>query len=136
MRSASPRSIQPATLAGQKSRSNILVQSSGPAGREPSSRDLAGSAAHLKARALAGDAVTVDRVDAQDFRAWFRVAFARYLQENFRNAEAVASSYGVRLQTALNWWHAENTASGEQVARTMLDPAARAWFEQEWRAAA
>ena len=123
---------QPASRPGQMSRSALAVQGSGP-----TARGMAATPAHLRARQLAGDrTVSIDRVGAEDFRGWFRVAFARYLQVNFRNAEAVATHYGVRFQTALNWWHAENTASGEQVARTMLDPAARDWFEQEWRDAA
>lgn len=123
---------QAAPFHGQMSRSASAVQ-----GSEPKARDMAATPAHLRARQLAGDrTVSIDRVSAEDFRGWFRVAFARYLQVNFRNAEAVAAHYGVRFQTALNWWHAENTASGEQVARTFLDPGARAWFDAEWRDAA
>ncbi|MCV2870655.1 hypothetical protein OEW28_18740 [Defluviimonas sp. WL0002] len=109
------------------SRSSKGVQSS-----EPRASRLAAGDAHRRARQLAQGAISIDRVDAGAFRDWFRVAFARYLQSNFRNAEAVATSYGVRFQTALNWWNGENTASGETVARTLLDPAARAWFDQEW----
>lgn len=67
------------------------------------------------------------------FREWFTQTFARFLQENFRNPEAVAVSFDVRYQTAVNWWNAEHRASGDTVALVFMNfPSAVAWFLAEW----
>lgn len=72
-------------------------------------------------------------VDRAVFVAWFRPVFARWLQAHFRNPEAVAAAYGVRYQTALNWWQGANTISGDLAAVTFMSfPAAVSWFLSEW----
>lgn len=87
--------------------------------------DLAGGAAHRRARAMA--------LSADDMRSWFAPAFARWLQANFANIEAVAVGFGIRYQTARNWWNAEHRASGDTVALVFLAfPEAVACFLQEW----
>lgn len=70
------------------------------------------------------------------FRDFFVVSFARWLQLTFRNTEEVAATFGVRHQTAVNWWNAQNCASGDTIgAQFMGYPAAQAWFLAEWREA-
>lgn len=128
MTATSPRSFpslsfpRPDTGMGatQKSRSNAFGQSSGPRASE-----LAASPAHRRARALA--------FDAGSFRDWFKPNFARYLQMQYASPEVVAAAFGVRYQTALNWWNADNRASGDTVALLFLRcPDAVAWFMAEW----
>lgn len=137
MNAASPRSFPLAdslprqksdTGAAQKSWSNVLPQSFGPA-----ARDLAGSDAHTRARELAARRQVA--VAGEAFRNWFAPAFARWLQINFSDAEAVVSTFGVRYQTALNWWNAAHRASGDTVALVFIAfPHAVAWFLGEWEA--
>lgn len=96
------------TDAAQKSQSNVLAQKSW--------RDQ-----------------PVLSVAAEGFRDWFAPAFARWLQSNFRNPEQVATLFGVRYQTALNWWSGAHRASGDTVALVFLAyPQAVAWFLSEW----
>lgn len=145
MTAASPRSFPLAhsfsraehgTAAAQKSRPKVLAQSSGAAraGRHgPAARDLAGAAAHERARHLA--ALRQAGIGGEGFRIWFAPAFARWLQINFRDAETVAVTFGVRYQTALNWWNAAHRASGDTVALVFMSfPHAVAWFLAEWEA--
>lgn len=51
--------------------------------------------------------------DPRGFKAFFKHRFARFLQENYRNAEEVSVVFGVRYQTALNWWQGINAPSGD-----------------------
>ncbi len=68
------------------------------------------------------------------FRAFFLSSFARWLQLNFRGPEHVASVFGVRHQTALNWWNGRNCASGDTIGVVFLTfPSAVEWFLAEWR---
>lgn len=117
------------TAGPQKSRSKVLPQSSGPA----RASDLAGGQVHRRARALAGRRGGA-ALEAEGFRDWFAPAFARWLQANFRDAELVASLFGVRYQTALNWWNGAHRASGDTVALVfMAYPQAVSWFLSEWK---
>lgn len=54
--------------------------------------------------------------DPRDFRARFADYWSQFLRENYRNTEEVAVSFGVRHQTAANWWNAANRPSGDVVA--------------------
>jgi hypothetical protein len=51
-----------------------------------------------------------------DWRRNFAEVRKNFLRENYRNAEEVAVVYGVRFQSALNWWNGDNAASGAFVA--------------------
>ena len=55
-------------------------------------------------------------IEPRAFRARFSDYWSEFLQENFRNAEEVSVAFGVRYQTALNWWQAINRPSGDVVA--------------------
>ena len=50
------------------------------------------------------------------FRARFAHYWSEFLQANYRNPEEVAHVFGVRFQTALNWWNGANRPSGDVVA--------------------
>lgn len=52
-------------------------------------------------------------LDPYCFKAYFKDRFSAFLQANYRNAEHVAVVYGVRYQTALNWWQGINAPSGD-----------------------
>jgi hypothetical protein len=52
-------------------------------------------------------------IDPRGFKAFFKARFALFLQANYRSAEEVAVVYGVRYQTALNWWQGVNAPSGD-----------------------
>ncbi|MEO9648797.1 MAG: hypothetical protein ABJ360_22425 [Roseobacter sp.] len=54
--------------------------------------------------------------DPRNFREFFAKRWSEFLQENYQNAEQVAVIYGVRYQTALNWWQGVNKPSGDVVA--------------------
>jgi hypothetical protein len=70
---------------------------------------------------------------ADQFKRWFATAFARYLRERFANPEQVATAFSVRNSTAWNWWHGDNRASGDAVARLFMDfPDVAQWFQTEW----
>lgn len=58
--------------------------------------------------------------DPVDYRAFFAERWAGFLRENYRNPETVAVAFGVRYQTALNWWQGVNRPSGDVVARAFL----------------
>lgn len=141
MTAASPRSFHTdyalprpeiGTSPAQKSRSNVLPQSFGAEDGQRAS-DMVASPAHQRARALAARVTPV--CAAPDFRDWFAPAFARWLQSNFISPEVVAAEFGVRYQTALNWWNAGHRASGDTVALAFLTfPDAVAWFLHEWEA--
>lgn len=140
MTAASPRSFHSMhsysrsegdTGRDQKSWSNVLPQSFCAQGAVQTPREMAGGAAHARARKLAGG--VGDGIGGAAFRDWFAPAFARWLQLNFSSHELVATTFGVRGQTALNWWNAANRASGDTVALVFLTfPHAAAWFLAEW----
>lgn len=114
--------------SGQKYQSNILAQSFGPPGSA-----LATSAAHEKARMLARRKPVA--IHAEGFEAWFVPALSVWLQTNFENAEHVARAFGVRFQTALNWWNGAHCAKGSSVGLIFMRySAARDWFMSEWEA--
>lgn len=50
------------------------------------------------------------------FRARFAHYWSDFLRSNYRNPEEVAHVFGVRFQTALNWWNGANRPSGDVVA--------------------
>jgi hypothetical protein len=50
------------------------------------------------------------------FRSRFATYWSAFLRENYRNPEEVAVCFGVRFQTASNWWNAANRPSGDVVA--------------------
>ena len=52
-------------------------------------------------------------LDPRGFKMFFKHRFAEFLQANYRNAEEVSVNYGVRYQTALNWWQGTNAPSGD-----------------------
>lgn len=54
--------------------------------------------------------------EVHSFRAFFAARWAQFLRENYRNPEQVAVHFGVRFQTALNWWNGDNAPSGYAVA--------------------
>ena len=60
-------------------------------------------------------------LDPASFRARFALYWSRFLREHYRNPEHVADAFGVRYQTALNWWQAVNRPSGDVVARAFME---------------
>lgn len=50
--------------------------------------------------------------EPRGFRAFFAARWGAFLRENYRNPEEVAAAFGVRYQTALNWWQGVNAPSG------------------------
>lgn len=58
--------------------------------------------------------------EPRDFRAYFAARFACFLQSNYRNPEEVSVAFGVRYQTAFNWWQGINKPSGDVVAMAFL----------------
>jgi hypothetical protein len=58
--------------------------------------------------------------EPRSFRAFFAMRFAAFLQANYRNPEEVAVVFGVRYQTALNWWQGINRPSGDVVAMAYM----------------
>lgn len=52
-------------------------------------------------------------MDPRGFKSFFKQRFAAFLKAHYRNAEEVAVIYGVRYQTALNWWQGVNAPSGD-----------------------
>ena len=112
---------EPATGAGQKSFANLFAAADANPG-------VAAARAKPDLR-RAGAAI-----DSEGFRAWFAPAFARWLQAHFQSTEQVAVAFGVRHQTAINWWHGSNRASGDTVALAFMNfPSAQAGFLAEWR---
>ncbi|SIO36852.1 hypothetical protein SAMN05444722_1709 [Rhodovulum sp. ES.010] len=59
-------------------------------------------------------------LDPRGFRAVFAARFSEFLRANYRNPEEVAVNFGVRYQTALNWWDGLNRPSGDVVALAFL----------------
>ena len=55
-------------------------------------------------------------LDPRQFKAFFAHRFSVFLHENYRNAEEVSVVFGVRYQTALNWWQGTTKPSGDTVA--------------------
>ncbi|MFC6585914.1 hypothetical protein ACFQDZ_00640 [Sulfitobacter pacificus] len=58
--------------------------------------------------------------DPRSFKAFFKDRFAEFLHDNYDNAEEVAVIYGVRYQTALNWWQGINAPSGDTTTLACL----------------
>jgi len=58
--------------------------------------------------------------DPRGFREVFAERWAGFLRANYRNPEEVAVSFGVRYQTALNWWDGLNRPSGDVVAMAFM----------------
>jgi hypothetical protein len=52
----------------------------------------------------------------RSFRAFFAAKWSSFLRENYRSPEEVSVAYGVRYQSALNWWNGDNAPSGFAVA--------------------
>ena len=59
-------------------------------------------------------------LDSRDLRVSFARRWSRFLRENYTGPEEVAVSYGVRFQTAMNWWNALNRPSGDVVAHAFI----------------
>lgn len=55
-------------------------------------------------------------IDPHTMRARFAGYWSQFLQTNYRNPEQVAVAFGVRYQTALNWWQGANRPTGDVVA--------------------
>lgn len=55
-------------------------------------------------------------LDPITFRSRFADYWSRFLHQNYRNPEHVAVAFGVRYQTALNWWQGANRPTGDVVA--------------------
>lgn len=53
---------------------------------------------------------------SKSFRAFFAHRWSVFLRENYRSPEEVSVAFGVRYQTALNWWQGDNAPSGFAVA--------------------
>lgn len=58
--------------------------------------------------------------DPRTYRAAFADRWASFLHENYQNPEEVAHCFGVRFQTAVNWWNGTNRPSGDVVALAAL----------------
>lgn len=59
--------------------------------------------------------------ECKSFRQFFAAKWALFVRENYRNPEEVAVVFGVRFQTALNWWNGDNAPSGFAVAMAFRD---------------
>lgn len=58
--------------------------------------------------------------EPRGFRARFAHHWSQFLRENYRNTEEVAHVFGVRHQTAVNWWQGVNRPSGDVVALAFM----------------
>lgn len=61
------------------------------------------------------------RFEPRKFRAFFAERWSQFLHENYDSPEEVSVAYGVRFQTALNWWQGLNRPSGDVVASAALN---------------
>lgn len=59
-------------------------------------------------------------LDTRELRASFARRWAAFLHENYANPEEVSVVYGVRFQTARNWWGGINRPSGDVVAHAFV----------------
>lgn len=59
-------------------------------------------------------------LEPHGFRARFACYFGDFLRAEYRNPEEVSVAFGVRYQTALNWWQGVNRPSGDVVALAFL----------------
>jgi hypothetical protein len=55
-------------------------------------------------------------LDPRVFRARFAHHWAEFLRAHYRRPEEVAVAFGVRYQTACNWWNGANRPTGDVVA--------------------
>jgi len=58
--------------------------------------------------------------EPRGFRAFFAEHWSEFLRENYPNAEEVSVAFGVRYQTALNWWNGANKPGGEFVMMAVM----------------
>lgn len=58
--------------------------------------------------------------EPRDLRARFAHFWAGWLRANYRSTEEVAVAFGVRHQTAINWWQGANRPSGDVVALAVM----------------
>ncbi|WP_121063443.1 hypothetical protein [Chachezhania antarctica] len=58
--------------------------------------------------------------EPRGFRTFFAARWSEFLHENYRNPEEVSVAFGVRYQTALNWWNGANKPGGEFVMMAVL----------------
>lgn len=58
--------------------------------------------------------------EPRSFRAFFAVRWSEFLRANYRSTEEVAVVFGVRHQTAVNWWNGDNRPSGDVVALAFM----------------
>lgn len=81
----------------------------------PSSSDysIQSSCSHPEDRKRSAQKSLSKVIDPRGFRAFFKYRFSEFLQANYDNAEQVSYIYGVRYQTALNWWQGHNAPSGD-----------------------
>jgi hypothetical protein len=54
--------------------------------------------------------------DPDAMRLRFPDIWSAFLHEHYRNPEEVAVAFGVRFQTACNWWAGTNRPTGDKVA--------------------
>jgi hypothetical protein len=91
------------------------------------------SQSNLLVQSFGSNVLYLRPIRSDDFKRWFAPAFSRWLQEAFDSPEQVAAAFNVRNATAWNWWHGDNRASGDTVARMFMTfPEAAAWFLKEW----
>jgi hypothetical protein len=84
----------------------------GPA-RKPETRTLTSCEVNSEISQMSQPKV-LNELDA--WRRNFALVRMQFLRENFRRPEQVAEAYGVRFQSALNWWNGSNAGSGAFVA--------------------
>jgi len=58
--------------------------------------------------------------EPRGFREFFAEHWSEFLKENYRNAEEVSVDFGVRYQTALNWWNGAHKPGGEFVMMAVI----------------
>lgn len=59
-------------------------------------------------------------LDPHGFRRRFAEYWSVFLQKQYDSPEHVAVAFGVRFQTALNWWQGANRPTGDVVALAFL----------------
>ena len=59
-------------------------------------------------------------LDPVGFRSRFAGYWSHFLRAHYARPEDVAVAFGVRYQTALNWWQGVNRPSGDVVALAFM----------------